>query len=124
MSGSNRLSFDTGTLPGALVARPEGDIDMAVTPALQADLIAAVRARSASCLVVDLGGVDYVDSSGIELLFRLHGALAADGVELIVVAPPGSGAARLLGLVALGDIGQVRPSLAEALDTCGDREAH
>lgn len=124
MSGSNRLSFDTGTLPAALVARPEGDIDMAVTPALQADLIAAVRARSASCLVVDLGGVDYVDSSGIELLFRLHGALAADGVELIVVAPPGSGAARLLGLVALGDIGQVRPSLAEALDTCGDREAH
>ena len=106
MSGNNRLSFDTGTLPAALVARPEGDIDMAVTP------------------VVDLGGVDYIDSSGIELLFRLHGALAADGVELIVVAPPGSGAARLLGLVALGDIGQVRPSLAEALDTCGDREAH
>ena len=124
MSGNDRLSFDTGTLPAALVARPEGDIDMAVTPALQADLVAAVRARSASCLVVDLGGVDYIDSSGIELLFRLHGALAADGVELIVVAPPGSGAARLLGLVALGDIGQVRPSLAEALDTCGDREAH
>ena len=123
MSGNDRLSFDTGALPAALVARPEGDVDMAVAPALQADLLAAVRARSATCLIVDLGAVEYIDSSGIELLFRLHGALAADGAELIVVAPPGSRAARLLALVALGDIGEVRPSLAEALSTCGDREA-
>ena len=123
MSISDRLSFDADALPGALVARPEGDVDMAVAPALRADLLAAVRARSATCLIVDLGGVEYIDSSGIELLFRLHGTLAADGTDLVVVAPPGSLAARLLGLVALGDIGEVRPSLAEALDTCGNREA-
>ena len=67
--------------------------------------------------------MDYIDSSGIELLFRLHAALAGDGVELIVVAPPGSNAARLLGLVAMADIGEVRRSLAEALDRCGGRES-
>ncbi|NUT54658.1 MAG: hypothetical protein HOQ03_01570, partial [Thermoleophilia bacterium] len=44
--------------------------------------------------------------------------LTGDGCELIVVAPPGSSAARLLGLVALSEIGEVRPSLAEALQTC------
>jgi anti-anti-sigma regulatory factor len=71
--------------------------------------------------VVDLGSVDYVDSSGIELLFRLHEALRAEGPELIVVAPPGSNAARLLGLVAMRDIGEVRQSLAEALDRCAGR---
>ena len=49
----------------------------------------------------------------------MHAALAADGVELIVVAPDGSNAARLLGLVAMSDIGEVRRSLAEALDRCG-----
>ena len=123
MSSIARLSFDTDALPAALIARPDGDIDMSVTPTLQAELIAAVRERAAGCLVVDLGEVEYIDSSGIELLFRLHGALATDGTELIVVAPPGSGAARLLGLVALGEIGEVRPSLSEALDTCGGREA-
>ncbi len=120
----SRLEYDTGALPDALVARPHGDIDMAVTPDLKVALVQAVAEHSAGCLVVDLSSVEYIDSSGIELLFRVHGALSGDGVELIVVAPPGSGAARLLGLVALDDVGEVRPSLAAALDTCGDREAH
>ena len=114
----SQIDYDTGPLPSALVAKPGGDVDMAVTPALKDDLLAAVEEHGAGCLVIDLGAVDYLDSSGIELLFRLHGALPAYGTELIVVAPPGSSAARLLGLVALSDIGEVRPSLAEALQTC------
>jgi anti-anti-sigma factor len=114
----SQLEFDTGALPSALIARPLGDIDMAVTPGLQDEVLAAVGEHGAGCLVVDLGAVDYIDSSGIELLFRLHGALAADSIDLIVVAPPGSSAARLLGMVALGDIGEIRGSLAEALQTC------
>ena len=118
----SEIEFDTGPLPPALVARPLGDVDMAVTPALRDDLLAAVDEHGAGCLVVDLGAVEYIDSSGIELLFRLHGALAADDTELIVVAPPGSTAARLLGLVALSDIGEIRSSLAEALQTCSGSE--
>ena len=110
----SQIELDTGAVPDALVARPLADIDMAVTAELQAALVWAV---------VDLSSVEYIDSSGIELLFRLNGALGADGIELIVVAPPGSSPARLLGLVALSDIGEVRPSLAAALDTCGEREA-
>jgi anti-anti-sigma factor len=89
---------------------------------VQSALLGAVAEHSAGCLVVDLGGVEYIDSSGIELLFRLHGALTGDGVELIVVAPDGSPAARVLGLVALSDIGEVRPSLEAALDTCAEPE--
>jgi anti-sigma B factor antagonist len=118
----SQLEFDTAALPSALVARLLGDVDMAVTPGLRDDLLAAVDEHGAGCLVIDLGAVDYVDSSGIELLFRLHGALAAGGTELIIVAPPGTSAARLLGLVALGDIGEVRSSLAEALQTCSGSE--
>jgi len=119
---SHALEFDRGRLPEVLVARAHGDIDMAATPALQAELTDTVSRHSARCLVIDLGTVEYIDSSGVELLFRLHGALAADGVELIVVAPDGTNAARLLSLVALTDIGEVRGSLAAALDRCGDRE--
>jgi anti-sigma B factor antagonist len=118
---SHQLEYDKDMLPDALVARLRGDVDMAVTPELGEALLAAVDEHSAGCLVVDLGSVDYVDSSGIELLFRLHEALSADGPDLIVVAPPGSNAARLLGLVALSDIGDVRPSLGEALDRCAGR---
>ena len=119
---SHVLEFDTDRLPGALVARAGGDIDMASSEPLQLELREGVARHSAQCLVIDLGEVEYIDSSGIELLFRLHAALAADDVELIVVAPPGSNAGRLLGLVAMTDIGEVRGSLPEALDRCGERE--
>jgi anti-anti-sigma factor len=119
----HQLEFDTDALPEALVARPLGDIDMAVTPQLELDVLAAVALHSTRCLVVDLGAADYIDSSGIELLFRLHAALGGDGVDLIVVAPPGSNAARLLGLVAMADIGEVRRTLTEALDRCAGRES-
>ena len=118
---SHQLEYDKDRLPEALVARLRGDVDMAVTPELGEALLAAVDEHGAGCLVVDLGSVDYVDSSGIELLFRLHAALTAGGSDLIVVAPPGSNAARLLGLVAMSDIGEVRRSLAEALDRCAGR---
>jgi anti-anti-sigma factor len=117
----HELEIDTDRLPEALIVRPLGDVDMAVTPGLQSDALDAVAVHSAQCLVVDLGSATYIDSSGIELLFRLHAALAGDGVELIVVAPDGSNAARLLGLVAMADIGEVRRSLDAALDRCGGR---
>ena len=120
---SQSWSSTPDRLPEALIARPLGDVDMAVTPRLQADLLDAVARHSARCLVVDLGSVTYIDSSGIELLFRLHGALSGDGVELIVVAPDGSNAARLLGLVAMAEIGEIRRSLDEALDRCGERRS-
>jgi len=118
---SHQLEYDTDPLPGALVARLLGDVDMAVTPELGDALLTAVEEHAAGCLVIDLGSVDYVDSSGIELLFRLHEALTGEGTDLIVVAPPGSNAARLLGLVAMSDIGEVRRSLDEALDRCSER---
>ena len=118
---SHQLEYDTDALPEALVAHLRGDVDMAVTPELGEALLDAVDEHAAGCLVVDLGSVDYVDSSGIELLFRLHEALIAEGPDLIVVAPPDSNAARLLGLVAMSDIGEVRRSLAEALDRCARR---
>ena len=79
---SPQLEFETDALPDALVARPVGDVDMAATPEMETVLRAAVEERAAGCLVVDLGAADYIDSSGIELLFRLHAALQAEA-ELV-----------------------------------------
>jgi anti-anti-sigma factor len=115
------LEIDTASLPRALIARPRDDIDMASAPGLAAELLHAVATHESECLVIDLGAVDYIDSSGIELLFRLHAELTGER-ELITIAPPGSSAARLLGLVAFSDVGDIRPSLASALDSCADAD--
>ncbi len=116
---NDRIAIDTGSLPKALIVRVLCDIDMASAPDLGADVLETAGAHESECLVIDLEAVDYMDSSGIELLFRLHAALAGER-ELITVAPPGSNAARLLGLVALGDVGEIRSSLQGALDSCAD----
>lgn len=116
-----QLEIDTAPLPAALVARPVGDIDMAVTQAIGDGVLEAVAHHDPSCAVLDLSRVTYIDSSGIHMLFRLHSELASARAELIVVAPPGSSAARLIELVALTDAGEVRPSVEAALDACAHR---
>jgi anti-sigma B factor antagonist len=112
------LELDRDGLPGVLIARPRGDVDMAVAPEIERDVIDAVEQARPACVVVDLGAVTYIDSSGIRLLFRLYTAMAEEPSRLVVVAPQGSIAERLLNLVALGDIGDVRPSVESALEAC------
>jgi anti-sigma B factor antagonist len=55
------------TIDGAVVLSPEGDVDLSRSPQLRMSLRAAQGARPAR-LIVDLVGVDYMDSSGIATL--------------------------------------------------------
>jgi anti-anti-sigma factor len=62
-----------------------GDVDMAST-----DLFEEAMDRLGSelrKLVVDLGGVTFIDSTGLSMLVRLHRACVANGGSLVVVAP-------------------------------------
>lgn len=112
-----RLDFERHD--SAAVAYLEGEIDLANADALRARLVESTP-QDADCLVVDLGRVGYIDSAGVELLFRLRTDLAGRA-EVIVVAPPSSRAHRILGLVALGEFAQVRDSVGEALESCAPR---
>jgi anti-sigma B factor antagonist len=47
-----------------------GDVDLASVPPLDAAIEAAVQARDVEAVVVDLGGVTFLDSSGIGVLLR------------------------------------------------------
>jgi anti-anti-sigma factor len=51
-------------------------------------------------LVVDLAQVGHLDSTGIALLYELHARLARRGQSLVVVAPTGGAARRVLELTA------------------------
>jgi stage II sporulation protein AA (anti-sigma F factor antagonist) len=80
-----------------------GEIDMANCAEVQAELFASIS-NQLEIVVVDLGGVTYVDSSGIRLLFELTERLRDLQVSLEVDAPAGSPARRVIEVSGLGGL--------------------
>lgn len=85
----------------------EGDLDLAATPAL-VDAIEAARARGGA-LVIDLSGTRFLDSSGVAVLVRAHGAQTADRRPL-VLRWPSAPVMRVLNLAGLDQVFTVEPA--------------
>jgi anti-sigma B factor antagonist len=65
-----------------------GEVDVAAVPALEEALDAAIEA-STGAFVIDLSGVQFMDSSGLLAILNARGLLAAGDRELAVVCPEG-----------------------------------
>ena len=86
-------------LPGQLVVdtREEGDtsvltlsgeLDLASTPILEREL-AAVESESAKRILIDLAGVGFMDSTGLQALLRARErATTEDGIQLVLRRGP------------------------------------
>lgn len=68
---------------GGLVVRPEGEIDMSRSPDLRTALRGALDRRPER-LVVDLSGVEYMDSSGLATLVDAMRAAKSKHAEMIL----------------------------------------
>lgn len=79
MSPLANVTFET--LEGVVVARLEGELDMSNASELGAAITARVP-TAARGLVLDLGGVGYVDSAGIHVFFELRERLVRRGQEM------------------------------------------
>lgn len=85
---------------GVIIVGMTGEIDMSNSSELRSVILEATP-NDARGLVLDLSGVDYIDSAGIHLLYRLGDSLRARGQTLRVVIPaesPASDALRLAGV--------------------------
>ena len=72
---------------GSLVVAPTGELDIATVDAVRAEV---EQRRGDEGLEIDLSGVDFLDTSGIQLIVESHRAARAEGFELSVHrAPPG-----------------------------------
>jgi len=60
-----------------------GDLDLATAPLLQQHLDRAMC--SGASLVIDLGGLGFIDSSGLEVLVRADRRLRASGGQLVLL---------------------------------------
>jgi anti-sigma B factor antagonist len=86
---------------GVTLASVSGEIDLSnVGTALEALRDAMQGPRG---LVVDLTRLEYLDSTGVRLLFRIEREAAESGRRLRTVVPEGSSVRRVLELAQLGD---------------------
>ncbi|HWC86073.1 MAG TPA: STAS domain-containing protein [Solirubrobacteraceae bacterium] len=83
---------------GLIIAAVKGEIDASNATHVGREL--GDLSNRALGLVVDLSAVDYLDSTGIALLYELHIRLARRGQSLAVVAPAGGAPRRVLELTA------------------------
>lgn len=96
------------------VVRPRGDIDAANAADVRDELTACLG-RGTDRLVLDLSDTNYVDSAGIDMLFRLHERLRQRRAKLLLVIPTDSQLARLAEIVSLPEVVAVHGTVAEAL---------
>jgi stage II sporulation protein AA (anti-sigma F factor antagonist) len=99
---------------GVPVVRPREDIDAANAAALR-ELLADCVDPSTHRLIVDLSETRYIDSAGIDMLFRLAELLRQRRTQLLLVISPESHLARLAEIVGLGRSMAIHASLQEAL---------
>ena len=82
---------------GLVVARIRGDLDVSNLYSVHTALLEMLP-NEAIGLVVDLGGVTFLDSSGVEALFRLQASLEVRQQRLAVAIPAGATIRRALEL--------------------------
>jgi anti-anti-sigma factor len=76
-----------------------GEVDFSNAERLEA----AVASTEAAHVVLDLAGLEYVDSAGIRAIDRCYRELASQGRSLSIVSPPGTRAAWTFRIAGFGD---------------------
>jgi anti-anti-sigma factor len=96
------------------IASVNGEIDLSNAAELEMAISQAVENEAAG-LVVDLAQVDYLDSSGVTLLFNLARRVSRRQQEFLVVVPRDAHVREILTLSGATDALELRDSLPEAL---------
>ena len=105
-----------------VVATLTGEVDLS-NAMLICDAIGDATPNTALAVVLDLGPVDYLDSAGIHLVYRLRENLRARGQKLLLAIPADSPVQDSLRLAGVTQHLPIAPSAAEALAGFAPAEA-
>jgi anti-sigma B factor antagonist len=89
-------------LRGAPGLAVRGEVDIASAPALELALDTAIR-ESTGAFVLDLSDVDFLDSSGLNVILRARALLGREDRGVAVVCPPGP-VRRLFEVAGIADL--------------------
>lgn len=80
-----------------------GDLDPATAPVLESAIADAAAQDGVERVVLDLGGLTFLDSSGLRIFVTAREALAQQGAQL-ALRNPTANTSRLLDVTGLGEI--------------------
>lgn len=95
-------------LGSAAVARVSGELDIASAPELTETLRSS--AGTCDCLILDVSGLTFIDSTGLNLALDEHRRALADGYQFVVAGAEG-GVLRALRLVGLDVVLALAPDV-------------
>ena len=75
------------TQDGRLVVEVGGELDCSTAPPLQERLMALIGARDVDAMVLDMAGVRFMDTSGLQTLVEVHRLLQSRGGGLVLRRP-------------------------------------
>jgi anti-sigma B factor antagonist len=105
-----------------VVARLSGELDISVAESTGRRIADSVPS-SARGVVVDTTALEFMDSSGVSMLFALARQVGSHRQELRVVAPRGRPVARVLQIVEFGRAAPVHEDLDAAVGEMATRRA-
>ena len=92
---------------GVVTARLRGEIDHHLAPALRGEIDAKCESSRPSRLVLDFGGVGFMDSSGVGLIMGRYRMISLLGGKLEVVNVP-QNLQKIFVLSGLGSLGVMK----------------
>jgi anti-anti-sigma factor len=99
---------------GVQVARLTGEVDLSNADSI-GDAIAETTPNHMVGLILDLSQLRYLDSAGIQLIYRLRERLRARGQSLSLVVPAGSPSNDALRLAGVALHAPISETLQDAL---------
>lgn len=94
---SDLAELEVVSADGVSVARLSGEIDLSNAESI-GDAVVLLFDRPGVGVVIDLTAIDYLDSAGVRLLFRVVQSSERAGGSLRVVIPAASNVRRILDL--------------------------
>jgi anti-anti-sigma factor len=103
---------------GIVIAAVEGEIDLSNAGTLRDELTAAVP-NTARGLMIDMTGLEFLDSSGVHMLYEVADRLATRQQRIAVVLEPHTPPRRAIELSGVEPEAWLHPDRAAALAALG-----
>ena len=81
------MRYETEQIGGALVVKLYGEIDQHCVSEIRDDIDRQIAIRNINSLIVDLGGVEFMDRSGIGMIMGRYKNMVSRGGKMMLVRP-------------------------------------